>query len=103
MERHDKVKAERCELIFKMDYILLMFLTEKNLLEKFIDNCGKIETYYDFKTTNILNAFLWSDSDENNLWIEACIEYDKYKSKVERRINSILSIKDVRRINKDEW
>lgn len=38
MERKNKTNAERCELIFKMDYILLMFLTEKNLLEKFIDN-----------------------------------------------------------------
>lgn len=38
MERCNKTKAERRELIFKMDYILLMFLTEKNLLEKFIDN-----------------------------------------------------------------
>ena len=38
MERRNKTKAERRELIFKMNYILLMFLTEKNLLEKFIDN-----------------------------------------------------------------
>lgn len=55
MERCNKTKAERCELIFKMDYILLMFLTEKNLLEKFIDNCNSPMVY--FNTNNILTAF----------------------------------------------
>lgn len=58
MERYNKTKAERRELIFKMDYILLMFLTEKNLLEKFIDNCRPITAYSDFNTTDILTAFL---------------------------------------------
>ena len=57
MERYNKTKAERRELIFKMDYILLMFLTEKNLLEKFIDNCRPITAYSDFNTTDILTAF----------------------------------------------
>lgn len=92
MERNNKTKAERRKLIFEMNYILLMFLTEKNLLEKFIDNCGRIETYYDLKTINIINAFLWDDNDEHILWMEADIEYEKYKRKVEQRINSILSV-----------
>lgn len=55
MERCNKTKAERRELIFKMDYILLMFLTEKNLLEKFIDDCNSPMVY--FNTNNILTAF----------------------------------------------
>lgn len=59
MERCNKTKAERRELIFKMDYILLMFLTEKNLLEKFIDNCNSPMVY--FNTNNILTAFLGVD------------------------------------------
>lgn len=67
MERCNKTKAERRELIFKMNYILLMFLTEKNLLEKFIDNCRPITAYSDFNTTDILTAFLevtFDDHDE---------------------------------------
>lgn len=102
MERNNKTKVERRILIFEMNYILLMFLTEKNLLEKFIDNCGRVDTYNDLKTINIMNAFLWGDSDEFNLWMEADIEYKKYKRKVEQRINSILSVKHARWINKDE-
>lgn len=57
MDRKNTTKAERCELIFKMNYILLMFLTEKNLLEKFIDNCEPAIKYYDFNTIGILTAF----------------------------------------------
>lgn len=103
MERNNKTKAERRELIFEMNYILLMFLTEKNLLEKFIDNCGTIETYSNFNSIGIGTAFVWNDFDEHILWMEADIEYKRYKRKVEQRINNILSVKHARWINKDEW
>ena len=50
-----------------MDYILLMFLTEKNLLEKFIDNCRPITAYSDFNTTDILTAFFGSYLGESDI------------------------------------
>lgn len=90
MERYNKTKAERCELIFKMDYILLMFLTEKNLLEKFIDNCRPITAYSDFNTNNILTAFSWSRFNEFDIWNKANNEYIKYRDKTVMRINKLL-------------
>lgn len=102
MERNNKTKAERRILIFEMNYILLMFLTETNLLEKFIDNCGRIEVYSNFNSIAIGAAFIWNEFDEHNLWMEAEIEYKIYKRKVEQRINSILSVEHARWINKDE-
>lgn len=75
MERRNKTKAERRELIFKMDYILLMFLTEKNLLEKFIDNCRPITAYSDFNTTDILTAFPWRDPNMYK-WNSAQLEFE---------------------------
>ena len=71
MERYNETKAERCGLIFKMDYILLMFLTEKNLLEKFIDNCGPITAYSDFDTTDVLTAFFGGYLGESDIWRKA--------------------------------
>ena len=90
MERNNKTKAERCELIFKMDYILLMFLIEKNLLENFIDNCNSPVVYYNFNTDNILTAFSWSRTNEFDMWNEANNEYIKYRDKTMMRINKIL-------------
>ena len=63
MERHNKTKAERCELIFKMDYILLMFLTEKNLLSEFLDECYVPSNYPDISKLAILSAFPWKEAD----------------------------------------
>ena len=57
MERYNKTKAERCELIFKMDYILLMFLTEKILLSEFLDECCVPSRYLDINSLTILSAF----------------------------------------------
>lgn len=89
MERKNKTKAERRELIFKMNYILLMFLTKKNLLEKFIDNCEPAIKYYNFNTIGILTAFRWSDSDFD-LWEKAFDEYCIYRNQVIIRMKKIL-------------
>lgn len=102
MERNNKTKVERRKLIFEMNYILLMFLTEKNLLEKFIDNCGK-QRYIVILILLLLVLLLFGMSQMNIIWMEAEIEYKIYKRKVEQRINSILSVKHARQINKDEW
>lgn len=91
MERHNKTKVERCELIFKMDYILLMFLTEKNLLEKFIDNCRPAIKYSNFSTIDILRAFLWAEVDEFNLWNKTNNEYSIYRNRAIMRMK-----KDIR-------
>ena len=87
MERCNKTKAERRELIFKMDYILLMFLTEKNLLEKFIDNCNSPMVY--FNTNNILTAFSWRDPNMYK-WSSAQLEFEIYNVSTELRIKEIL-------------
>lgn len=90
MERNNKTKAERRELIFKMDYILLMFLTEKNLLEKFIDNCRTADEYFDFNTINILFAFDWFAYNENKIWYYAYEACELYRNKVRARVSKIL-------------
>ena len=87
MERCNKTKAERCELIFKMDYILLMFLIEKNLLEKFIDNCNSPMVY--FNTNNILTASPWRDPNMYK-WNSAQLEFEIYNVSTELRIKEIL-------------
>lgn len=87
MERYNKTKAERRELIFKMDYILLMFLTEKNLLEKFIDNCNSPMVY--FNTNNILTAFSWRGPNMYK-WNSAQLEFEIYNVSTELRIKEIL-------------
>lgn len=63
MERHNKTKAERRELIFKMNYILLMFLIEKNLLSEFLDECYASSNYLDVNSLTILSAFPWRGDD----------------------------------------
>lgn len=90
MERYNKTKAERRELIFKMNYILLMFLIEKNLLEKFIDNCEPAIKYYNFNTIGILTAFCRSDFDKFDLWEKAFNEYCIYRNQVIIRTKEIL-------------
>lgn len=90
MERHNKTKAERCELIFKMDYILLMLLTEKNLLEKFIDNCEPAIKYYNFNTVSILTAFCQSDFDNSDLQEKAFNELYIYRNQAIIRMKEIL-------------
>lgn len=69
-----------------------MFLTEKNLLEKFIDNCEPAIKYYNFNTIGILTAFCWSDFDKFDLWEKAFNEYCIYiyRNQVIIRMKEIL-------------
>ena len=89
MERYNKTKAERCELIFKMDYILLMFLTEKNLLSEFLDECYVPSRYLDINSLTILSAFPWRDPNMYK-WNSVQLEFEIYNVSTELRIKEIL-------------
>lgn len=89
MERCNKTKAERRELIFKMDYILLMFLTEKNLLSEFLDECYVPSRYLDINSLTILSAFPWRDPNMYK-WNSAQLEFEIYNVSTELRIKEIL-------------
>jgi hypothetical protein len=89
MERYNKTKAERRELIFKMDYILLMFLTEKNLLSEFLDECYVPSRYLDINSLTILSAFPWRDPNMYK-WNSAQLEFEIYNVSTELRIKEIL-------------
>lgn len=89
MERRNKTKAERRELIFKMDYILLMFLTEKNLLSEFLDECYVPSRYLDINSLTILSAFPWRDPNMYK-WNSAQLEFEIYNVSTELRIKEIL-------------
>ena len=89
MERHNKTKAERCELIFKMSYILLMFLTEKNLLSEFLDECYIPSRYIDINSITILSAFPWK-GDDIYKWNSAQLEFEIYNVNTELRMKEIL-------------
>ena len=64
-----------------------MFLTEKNLLEKFIGNCNSPMVY--FNTNNILTAFPWRDPNMYK-WNSAQLEFEIYNVSTELRIKEIL-------------
>lgn len=89
MERYNKTKAERRELIFKMDYILLRFLTEKNLLSEFLDECYVPSRYLDINSLTILSAFPWRDPNIYK-WNSAQLEFEIYNVSTELRIKEIL-------------
>ena len=89
MERCNKTKAERRELIFKMGYILLMFLTEKNLLSEFLDECYVPSRYLDISSLTILSAFPWRDPNMYK-WNSAQLEFEIYNVSTELRIKEIL-------------
>lgn len=89
MERCNKTKAERRELIFKMNYILLMFLTEKNLLSEFLDECYVPSRYLDINSLTILSAFPWRDPNMYK-WNSAQLEFEIYNVSTELRIKEIL-------------
>lgn len=89
MERRNKTKAERRELIFKMDYILLMFLTEKNLLSEFLDECYVPSNYPDISKFAILSAFPWKEADVYK-WAMAQLEFEIYNISTELRMKEIL-------------
>lgn len=85
MEHYNKTKAERCELIFKMNYILLMFLTEKNLLSEFLDECYVPSNYLDVNSLTILSAFPWKDVDIYK-WNSAQLEFEIYNVSIKLRM-----------------
>lgn len=89
MERYNKTKAERRELIFKMNYILLMFLTEKNLLSEFLDECYVPSRYLDINSLTILSAFPWRDPNMYK-WNSAQLEFEIYNVNTELRMKEIL-------------
>lgn len=61
MECRNKTKEERFQLIVEMSYTLLRFLTEKNLLSEFLDECYVPSRYLDINSLTILSAFPWRD------------------------------------------
>ena len=63
MEYRNKTKEERFQLIVEMSYTLLRFLTEKNLLSEFLDECYVPSQYLDVNSLTILSAFPWRDPD----------------------------------------
>lgn len=89
MERKNKTKAERCELIFKMNYILLMFLIEKNLLSEFLDECYVPSNYPDISKLTINSAFPWKEADAYK-WTMAQLEFEIYNVNIELKMKEIL-------------
>lgn len=89
MERNNKTKAERRELIFKMDHILLMFLTEKNLLSEFLDECYVPSNYPDVNKIDIVSAFPWKEADIYK-WAMSQLEFEIYNVNTELRMKEIL-------------
>lgn len=63
MEHRNKTKEERFQLIVEMSYTLLRFLTEKNLLSEFLDECYVPSNYPDISKLAILSAFPWKEAD----------------------------------------
>lgn len=57
MEYRNKTKEERFQLIVEMSYTLLRFLTEKNLLSEFLDECYVPSNYPDISKLAINSAF----------------------------------------------
>lgn len=89
MERHNKTKEERFQLIVEMSYTLLRFLTEKNLLSEFLDECYIPSQYLDINSLTILNAFPWRDPNIYK-WSSAQSEFKIYNVSTELRIKEIL-------------
>lgn len=89
MECHNKTKEERFQLIVEMSYILLRFLTEKNLLSEFLDECYVPSNYPDVNSLTILSAFPWKDADAYR-WAMTQLEFEIYNVNTELRIKEIL-------------
>lgn len=75
MECRNKTKEDRFRLIVEMDYILLRFLTEKNLLSEFLDECYVPSQYPDINSVTILSAFPWKEADMYK-WAMAQLEFE---------------------------
>lgn len=89
MEYRNKTKAERFQLIVEMSYTLLRFLTEKNLLSDFLDECYVPSRYLDINSLTILSAFPWKEADMYK-WAMAQLEFEIYNVSTELRIKEIL-------------
>lgn len=89
MERCNKTKEERFQLIVEMSYTLLMFLTEKNLLSEFLDECYVPFNYPDINSLTILSAFPWKDADAYK-WSSAQLEFEIYNVSTKLRMKEIL-------------
>lgn len=89
MERRNKTKEERFRLIVEMSYTLLRFLTEKNLLSEFLDECYVPSRYFDINSLTILNAFPWKEADIYK-WAVSQLEFEIYNVNTELKMKEIL-------------
>lgn len=89
MECHNKTKEERFQLIVEMSYTLLRFLTEKNLLSEFLDECYVPSNYPDVNSLTILSAFPWKDANVYK-WSSTQLEFEIYNVNTELRMKEIL-------------
>lgn len=89
MEHRNKTKEERFQLIVEMSYILLRFLTEKNLLSEFLDECYVPSNYPDISKLAILSAFPWKEADIYK-WAMSQLEFEIYNVNTELRMKEIL-------------
>lgn len=89
MEHRNKTKEERFQLIVEMSYTLLRFLTEKNLLSEFLDECYIPSQYLNINSLTILSAFPWRDPNIYK-WAMSQLEFEIYNVSTELRIKKIL-------------
>lgn len=89
MECHNKTKEERFQLIVEMSYTLLRFLTEKNLLSEFLDECYVPSNYPDISKLAILSAFPWKEADIYK-WAMSQLEFEIYNVNTELKMKEIL-------------
>ena len=89
MEHRNKTKEERFQLIVEMSYTLLRFLTEKNLLSEFLDECYVPSDYPDISKLAILSAFPWKEADIYK-WAMSQLEFEIYNVNTELRMKEIL-------------
>ncbi len=89
MKHRNKTKEERFQLIVEMSYTLLRFLTEKNLLSEFLDECYVPSNYPDISKLAILSAFPWKEADIYK-WAMSQLEFEIYNVNTELRMKEIL-------------
>lgn len=89
MECRNKTKEERFRLIVEMSYTLLRFLTEKNLLSEFLDECYVPSRYLDINSLTILSAFPWKEADIYK-WAMSQLEFEIYNVNTELKMKEIL-------------
>ena len=89
MEHRNKTKEDRFRLIVEMSYTLLRFLTEKNLLSEFLDECYVPSNYPDISKLAILSAFPWKEADIYK-WAMSQLEFERYNVNTELRMKEIL-------------